>query len=119
MRTFSSRKVATLSTQSLKATNQLLFLSALSTISRNSISRSSIFACSSAIEVTDIEFEACDVVRAVSDCVRRATAGPSVGIGVDVGTETKSDECNNNEMKTYLVLACTSVWQVLAEYDPQ
>jgi hypothetical protein len=29
---------------------------------------------------------ACDVVSAVRDWVRRAMAGPRVGIGVDVGT---------------------------------
>jgi class 3 adenylate cyclase len=106
--TFSSRNVATLSTHSLKATNQLLFASALSIIFLNSASRASVFVCSSVTELKDTVFVACEVVKAVNDPARRETAGPRVGIGVNGGTvQSRSvPSFNRNQGRTWGGLVC-------------
>ncbi len=86
--TFSSRKVATLSNHSLKLANQLLFSSALVTMSRSSVSRSS--SCTSSADMVDTEvvFCACEAVIEVIICEIRVTEDSKPGISVGGGTSS-------------------------------
>ena len=84
--TFSSRKAATLSTQSLKLPNHALFSSAVSTINLISFSFSSNSSRSREKESIVAEFLACDDVSEVSCSDNREIAGPKVGTGVTGGT---------------------------------
>jgi hypothetical protein len=87
-RTFSSRKVTTLSNHSLKLANQLLFSSVVVMLSRRSVSWTSSWASSADMVEIEAVFCTCEAEIEVVMWEIRLTEPSKLGISVNEGTGT-------------------------------
>jgi hypothetical protein len=85
-RTFTSKKLATPSIQSLKSPNHALFSSALSTTTLISFSFSFTSSLLFARLAKEVVLFVCEILNSVSCCVSRPIDGPNVGICIIAGT---------------------------------